>query len=123
MANAERGEVTLTDGEQTYTLRFGWNEIAEVETLLDIDFFADLVPKFERPSTVRGGEWRAMLWAALRGGGRTDLDLQAVGEIMNAVGMDNFGVAIGKAVELAFPSKDVVAENPPQASGSAGKKR
>lgn len=121
--NAQKGEVELKAGDRSYSLRFGWNEIAEVETLLDVSFFEGVAPKFGNPASIRAGEWRALLWSALRGGGHTDIDLLAAGEIINGVGMEELGTAIGKAVELAFPSSEAVTENPPKAGRSTGKKR
>lgn len=113
MANRERGETSITLGEDSFTLRFGWNQIAEVEDLLGLAFFADIVPKFSKPMTIRAGEWRALFWAALRGGGHTDMTLLQAGDLMNEIGISEVGSTIGEAVSRSFP--DVAAgagENP-----------
>lgn len=123
MANSQKGEVELKAGDTAYVLRFGWNEIAEVETLLDVAFFTDLLPKFNSPLSIRAGEWRALMWAALRGGGHADIDLLAAGEVLNLIGVDGAGVAIGEAVALAFPTAKELKKNPRKASNSAGTKR
>lgn len=122
MANAEKGEVRLVAGETTYTLRFGWNEIAEVEDLLDATFFGDLAPKFANILNIRAGEWRAMLWAALRGGGHKDIDLLKVGELMGVVGLEAVSEAINAAIAVTFPEASGK-QNPPKASRSTGAKR
>jgi hypothetical protein len=119
MANPHKGEVELKAGDATYVLRFGWNEIAEIEGLLDISFFEALAPKFQAPSSIRGGEWRALLWAALRGR-QSQIDLLAAGEIINEVGLEAVITAIGRAFQLTFPDKEAAEENPPGASSSAG---
>lgn len=122
MANAEKGEASLTVGDKTYTLRFGWNEIAEVEDLLDVAFFEYLAPKFANLTTIRGGEWRALFWSALRGGGHKEIDLLAAGELMNTAGMDHVSQAISEAISRTFPEASG-AKNPPKAGRSAGAKR
>ena len=106
-------------GGATYVLRFGWNEIAEIEGLLDIGFFEALAPKFQTPSSIRGGEWRALLWASLRGR-QPQINLLAAGEIINEVGLEAVITAIGRAFQLTFPDKEAAEENPPGASSSAG---
>jgi hypothetical protein len=123
MANAEKGEASLTVGDKAYTLRFGWNEIAEVEDLLDVAFFSDLSPKFANVLTVRAGEWRAVLWAALRGGGHKDIDLLAAGELIGAAGMEAVSQAINDAISRTFPEASAAPRNPPKAGRSTGVKR
>lgn len=120
MVNKEKGQVELKAGDESFILRFGWNEIAEVETLLDIgSFWEDLAPKFEDPKTVRGAEWRALLWAAMGGSasGRSILD---VGQIMNRCEVTSLMVTILQAVNAAFPDPETVPKNPQTASPSAG---
>lgn len=123
MSNAEKGEVRLVAGETTYTLRFGWNEIAEVEDLLDATFFGDLAPKFKNVLNIRAGEWRAMLWAALRGGGHKEIDLLQAGELLGTIGLEAVSKAINEAITATFPEASVAPKNPPKASRSAGTKR
>lgn len=116
MANRERGEVDLTVGSETYTLRLSTNALAEVEDLLDQDFGEIL----QRMEAGRVGAQRAMLFAALRekhptvtlldAGQMLDTDRRAVNE------------ALGNALTLAFAeNKGGAKENPPTASSEAGK--
>ena len=120
MANKEQGKVELKAGDETFILRFGWNEIAEVETVLGLSsFFEDMVPKLGNPRSISGSEWRALLWAAM-GGSASGKDLLEVGALMNRVGIEDLMAKILKAMELAFPGDEVVKENPPGASASAG---
>lgn len=121
MANKERGEVELQAGGKTYTLRFGFNEMAAVETVLGVNFFEHLMPKFQNPVKICAAEWRALFYAALQGGGHTDVTLMAAGGLLTQLGLERVGAAIANAVTAAFPEADGAAkENPPVASDSAG---
>jgi hypothetical protein len=124
MANAEKGEVRLVVGETTYTLRFDWNSIAEVEDILSpLKFWRDIAPKFNSILDIGAGEWRAMLWAALRGGGHEDIDLLQAGKLMGVIGFEVLNQKINEAVAASFPVEASGKSNPPKARRSTGAKR
>ena len=116
MANAERGEVDLEIGGETYTLRLPSNAIAEVEDLLDQDFPEIL----QRMQSGRVGAQRAMLYAALREK-HPKVTLLDAGQMLDG-NRHAINEALGNALTLAFPSpgKDAAA-NPQTASSEAGK--
>lgn len=119
MANPEKGEVALQVGARVYTLRFGWNEIAELEDLLNVHFSEDIYPRLKQPGSIRVVEWRAMLWATL-GGQHSGIDLRGAGTIIGEAGLEAVAKAIAKAFTLSFPPAEEVEENPQPAGGSAG---
>ena len=108
MANANKSEVALTIGETTYTLKFGRNAMASVESLFGGRPFPEIMAD-QSFSVVR-----AMLWAALQRH-HPDIDLLAAGDLMDESDDEALAAAIGKALELA-----VVKNGRPQKPGQGG---
>lgn len=99
MANPERGEVALVVGDRTYTIKLGRNALASVEGLLGRGF-----PEIAASLTTdpQIGVMRAILWAGLQRF-HPEIDLMAVGDLMDDAGDDVIGEKIGEALKLAFP--------------------
>ncbi len=114
MANQHRGEVDLIAGDKTFVLRMSINEIAQLETLLDLGVME--ISALLSSDSPRVGSWRAALWAALQCHHKgTTLD--DAGDIIGAAGLPAVMAAVGEALTVAFPQSDgVVKENPRKAS-------
>lgn len=109
MANANKSEVELTIGETTYTLKFGRNAMASVESLFGGRPFPEIMAD-ESFSVVR-----AMLWAALQRH-HPEIDLLAAGDLMDALDDDGeLGTILGNAIAVA-----VVKNARPQKPGQGG---
>jgi len=95
MANPHRGEVTLSAGDKTYTLVFTINAVCALEKLLEkgVD---EIMMERGKVTNVR-----AMLWAALLRHHKMEVD--DAGDVMDEAGAEATGVAVTKAVALAFP--------------------
>lgn len=117
MANPERGEVDLVAGNTTYILVLNFNAIAEIEALLDKGI-NEVAAMLRDPKDFRIGNWRVLLWGALRKHHKGSLE--DAGDIMGAAGVDAVVQALSKAMTLSFPEASGD-ENPPGASASAGK--
>lgn len=111
MANAQRGEVELVAGEETYTLHFGANAICEAETLLDMGINA-INRRLQDKNDFRLSNWRALLWAALRDHHK-GLSLDDASRIMDAAGYEVAIQAVGEAIAAGQPDAP---KNPPKAS-------
>lgn len=116
MANPNRGEVTLTVGDQEYTLSFSINAICELEDVLDAPV-AKIADGLNDASTVRMSMVRTVIWAALRDH-HEDVSIKEAGLIATAAGIPAVMDAIGKAFSLAFPdaSEAKGKANPPNAA-------
>lgn len=101
MANPHRGTVSLQAGDRTYTLSFSVNALCELEdrTGRTIQELANALNATEGVSIKMV---RDLVWGALRDH-HGDTDIAAVGEIMDAAGLQNVVEAVGKALKLAFP--------------------
>lgn len=111
MANADKGEVTLSLGGKSYTLRLSTNAMATAEGLLDKEI-GEIVAMLARG---RLSALRVLLWAALIEK-HPRLSLIDAGEMIDA-DREGVGDALGKALAAAFPEAK---ENPQPASGEAG---
>lgn len=94
MANASKSEVALKIGESTYTLKFGRNAMASVESLFGGRPFNEIA--MEPTVTVQ----RAMLWAALQRH-HPGLDLLTVGDLLDEADDSEIGAKLGEALQLA----------------------
>lgn len=111
MANANKSEVDLTIGDKTYTLKFGRNAMASVESLFGGTPFPEVAANRSYSAV------RAMLWAALQHH-HSDIDLIAVGDLMDELNDDaHIGIVLGKAISLALPKKGRP-QKPDQANGT-----
>lgn len=119
MANKERGEVDLVAGGETYTLRFTFNEIAEIETRLNKGA-NDILAMLRDPKDFRVSNWRVLLWGALQDR-HEGTSIKDAGEIMRAAGLDEVIARLNEAMELGFPERQRGdGENPQKASQKAG---
>ena len=104
MANRERGEVTLRAGGTSYVMRFGINEMCDLE-----DEFGrsinEIVAMLGRTEDFRISHMRALVAAGLRGA-LPDMDAAQAGEIMNEAGMTVVSEAVQDAFNLAFPADE-----------------
>lgn len=103
MANAERGEVDLVVGENSYTLRMSMNAVAEIETFLDKGI-NEIVALVRDPADFRIGTWRVLLWGALREFHK--VSIEDAGEIMGKAGVDLIVAKLGEAMAAAFPENE-----------------
>lgn len=107
MANREKGEVTVQQGDKTYTLRLGMNELCEIEGATGIKMGA-LSQELASGSAILS---RAAFWAALHGGGHTDIGLTEVGQIISELGIQAATLKLMDAFSVAFPTEETN-ENP-----------
>jgi hypothetical protein len=115
MANAERGEVELSVGGRTYTLRLMANAQAEIESAGPWSHFHEAVQELAAGSIAAA---RLILWGALREF-QPKLTLVDAGNILDE-NRELVGTKLGEAINLAFP--DITGdENPPKASPEAGR--
>lgn len=113
MANRERGAVEIEAFDRTFTLRFSFNAMCEIEDHFDKSFdevMTSLNTKHPRLTTLRGVLWGAMCENEPRP------SLQNIGELVDELGAEAIGAAIGKAMEAAFPKSEDGAGNPRKAS-------
>lgn len=117
MANPMKGEATLKAGGREFTLAFNINALCEVEYLLDRSteqILRALV--LDPPLHVV----RALLWGGLRQH-HPDLDLKAVGEIMEDLGGTEGALdAMGDALTAAFPEAKGGEPDRPRKGAPAG---
>lgn len=100
MANKHRGEVALQAGEKTYTIHFSTNALCNLEEALGMSV-SQLSEEFASQA-VGFRELRKILWAGMRDN-HPDLDLEAIGEIIDAAGFTVSMEIVLKAFVAAFP--------------------
>jgi len=101
MANKERGETTLTVGDQTYTLRLNIDSICQMEAELDRSF-GSIILELADPSEMRVATARALLWAALLE--HHPVTVKEAGELMlKAGGVVKVLTVLSEAVKQSFP--------------------
>lgn len=111
MANHLKGEVDLVAGETTYTLRMSINEIAQLETLLDMGVM-EISALLGETSNPRLGAWRAALWASLQCHHK-GISLEDAGDIIAVAGFANVMGKVGEALTAAFPTATAEPEKTP----------
>ncbi|MCB1516128.1 MAG: hypothetical protein KDJ19_00720 [Hyphomicrobiaceae bacterium] len=117
MVNREKGEVLLETTDGSFVLRFDFNALCEIESALRKpigDVLADL-RRFSALST------RAMVWAAIRAGGKTDVSLEEAGRLISGIKLPALVGTVERAFQAAFPEDDGegTSENP-QPAANAG---
>lgn len=117
MANAQRGEASLKVGDTVYTLQYGWNAIAKIETVSGLT--SNEIAGMIQPGKFNAGVFRAVLWGMLQKH-HSDLDLEAVGDLMDEVEAAALSTAVREAMERSSLSGGDK-ENPRKASRSTGK--
>jgi hypothetical protein len=112
MANKNRGESDLKIGGKTYTLKFGWNAIAQIETVLDKGI-NEILPLIQDPASFRGGALIAVLWGVLRHH-HGELTLEDAGDLLDEAGP----AAVSEALMVAISHSSIGEEagNPQKAS-------
>jgi len=120
-ANRLKGEAGIEVEGQSYVLAFDVNAMCEVEYLLDQPTDRILRALTASPPL---HVVRALLWGGLRRH-HPDLDLQAVGALMEKMGGAGKALeAIGEALVSAFPeAEDPDPANPPKGAAAGTGRR
>ena len=113
MANPNRGGVAVRVDDDEWTFSFSINALCELEDLLDKPV-ARIVSTLGDPDNMRISDVRAMVWAALLDH-HDGISLKEAGDVASKVGTMVCLEKVGKALEIAFPTK--AAKNPRRAKG------
>ncbi len=113
MANPNRGGVAVRVGDDEWVFSFSINALCELEDLLDKPV-AQIVVALGDPDNMRISNVRAMVWAALLDH-HDGISLKEAGDVASKVGTMDCLEKVGKALELAFPTK--AARSPRKARG------
>lgn len=117
MANPHKGEVSFQAGDETFTLRFSANALAELEDALDksVMEIADLM---QSEKGLRIKTLRTIFWAGLLDHHEGVTEKRA-GDIISDIGMGEAAEIIGRAFAAAFPAADgEKGENPRKGAGA-----
>lgn len=98
MGNRETGEVSFEANGQTWTLRYGANEMCRIE-----DHFDDSIVSIANKLQDEGGVKLTTLRQIFAFGLDKDLNMGDVGRLMDEIGIMKAGELIGQAFKLAFP--------------------
>lgn len=119
MANKARSEVSLQAGDETYTLRYTTNALAELEDALGMPL--PRVGERLQSGGVGIKEIRALLWAGLlHRYGEVGMTLQAAGDIMDKTGIEAAAEAVSEAFQLAFPQAGGESKNAQKEAAGTG---
>ncbi len=102
MANPHRGEVDLTVGDKTYTLRLSINAMVEVEQISGLGI-SDIIAELQAAPKL--GTLRTLLWGALREH-HPKMSLVDAGDIIGEIGIQAVADAVGEALSKSFPAPD-----------------
>lgn len=119
MANAERGEVDLKAGAETYTLRLSINAVCTLEDHLGRPINS-IAGEISSPDTMRLATLRAILWAAVQGS-RPGFSVEDAGEVIGTVGVPAAMGAVAEAFAKGFPQGDggkTKGARPPKVAGN-----
>ncbi len=111
MANPNRGGVGVRVGDDEWVFSFSINALCELEDLLDKPV-AQIVVALGDADNMRISDVRAMVWAALLDH-HEGITLKEAGGVASKIGTMDCLEKVGKALELAFPTK--AARNPRKA--------
>ncbi|MBQ2263266.1 MAG: hypothetical protein II336_18130 [Loktanella sp.] len=113
MANAQRGEVSLQAGGETYRLAFTTNSICELEDAVGVSITVFNKRFLVKPEEVKLFDLRLLLWGAMleHHDGATIKD---AGRLIDNVGFAQAAQDAMKALELYFP-------DPVEGKSAAGK--
>lgn len=102
MANAQKGEVTLQAGGETYRLAYTTNAMCELEDAAGepLGRIVDKLSDKENPPGL--STLRLLLWAALIEH-QEDMTVKGAGRICDEIGMDVVGGVISQTLAAAFP--------------------
>lgn len=98
MGNRETGEVTFEAAGQTWTLRYGTNEMCQIEDHFD-ESIVSLANKLQDEAGVKIKTLRQLFRIGLS----QDMNIGEVGKLMDQVGIAKAGELIGQAFQAAFP--------------------
>lgn len=107
------GEVSFEAGGARHILRYGINELCQLEDRLNIDV-ARLAQKMAEGLNMR--TLRTIFACGLSG----DLADDAVGKIIDGVGLQRAGELVAEAMQAAFPSAEGKAPKPARKPAGAG---
>lgn len=122
--NTQKGEVELVAGEETYTMRLGFDCLERLEELTDRPI-ETIFAEFSDTSKPRLKLIRMVMWAALSEH-HPELKLADVGHIITNAGLANVLEAFGRATKANFPQTGTAAPNggddpnPPPADDGTG---
>jgi hypothetical protein len=120
MANAQKGEASLTIEGRDYVLAFNVNALCEVEYILDKTTDQILRALALNPPL---HVVRALLWGGLRRY-HSDVDLIGAGDLIEKMGGPGPALeGIGKALVSAFPDAKDEPENPPKGAAAGTGRR
>jgi hypothetical protein len=118
MGNPQRGHVTLTAGEASYTLAFSVNALCSLEEATG-QSVNEIGASMADQSRIKMTTIRLLLWGALLDH-HEGVTIKQAGDIASEAGMQATGEAIGKAFALAFPEAKEDAGSRPRKAGKAG---
>lgn len=103
MANRQRGEVSIEADDKTYVMRFGANELCNLEDQFNAGV-NEVLKLLSDESNVRIKTIVTFVWCGL--GGASKLSFEQAGEIVTAVGIKAIMEKVGDAMKLAFPAPE-----------------
>lgn len=107
------GEVSFEVAGARYVLRYGINELCQLEDRLQIDV-TDLAEKMARGLNMR--TLRTMFACGLSDG-KTDAE---AGALIDAIGLQRAGELVGQALQASFPQAEAKPANPRKAAAGTG---
>jgi len=117
MGNRLKGEIEFKSGAETYVLRFGMNELIELQEAYGIDDedMDALMPKLAAKMDALKGRRKAV-FIALKAN-HPEITEQQVGDLVSDVGFQQMGKLILDALRWALPEKKKEAEGSPAGKG------
>lgn len=113
MANPHRGGVAVRVGDDEWTFSFSVNALCSLEDHLDKPV-TQIVASLGDQDNLRISDVRAIVWAALLDH-HDGITLREAGDVASKVGTLICLEKVGKALDLAFPTKG--SKNPRKAKG------
>ncbi len=113
MANPNRGGVAVRVDDEEWTFSFSVNALCELEDHLGKPV-TQIVASLGDPENLRISDVRALVWAGLLDY-HDGITLRDAGDVASKVGTLTCLEKVGKALDLAFPTK--ATKNPRKAKG------
>jgi len=104
VANIHRGEVAFEAAGKVWSVRFGINEICDLEEETGRSV-VELGAEMSNPATMRVTMLRAMVWAGLRGA-HPEVSIKQAGELITEAGTETVIGLVGRAFQAAFPGAE-----------------
>lgn len=105
--NKFRGETSIEFKGKTRVLKLSVNAICDAENMLGRSI-GEILLSLEG-SKAKIITLRALLWAALNGGG-WDCTVDKAGDVMSELGLKETGAALGEVIKVTFPDADEKAD-------------